>query len=210
MPQIVSPFLGSSASAAGSAAGATPWGAIAQFGLGAIQSVVGGIRAAKAQKQLEKMQSPTYAPNQSILDYYSKALQRYNLSPYQTGQYKQQSQNIQRGTAQGLDALRGRGGAVAGASNMIANSNDAFLNAGVSAENRKAQEFSALGNATGMKAGEQRMAFNVNQMQPFERKYNLLAMKASGGNKVEGAGISNIFGGMNAYNDYNAAKKTYG
>lgn len=196
--------------ALGSAAGATPWGAIAQAGLGVIQGVVGGIRAAKAQKKLENMQSPTYAPNQSILNYYSTALNRYNTSPYQTGQYKQQVQNIGRGTAQGLDALRGRGGAVAGVNNLIASQNDALLNAGVQAENRKAQEFSVLGNATGMRAGEERQAFNVNQIQPFERKYNLLAQKASGGNKVMGAGLSNIFGGFNAANDLNMANKTYG
>lgn len=192
------------------AGGATPWGAVAQAGLGILQTGIGAIRASKAQKQLEKMQSPTYAPNQSILDYYSKALSRYNTSPYETAAYKQQSQNIGRGTAQGLDALRGRGGSVAGVNSLIANQNNALLNAGVQAENRKAQEFSTLGSATGMKAGEDRMAFNINKQQPFERKYNLLAMKASGGNKVEGAGISNVFGGLNAYNDYKLASKTYG
>lgn len=196
--------------AATSIAGATPWGAAAQIGLGALQTGIGAIRAHRAQKQLENMQSPTYVKNQSILDYYSKALQKYNLSPYETAGYKKNVQDVGRGTTTALDALRGRGGAVAGVNNIIASANDNILKAGVDAENRKAQEFNVLGNATGMKAGEDRRAFDINQQQPFERKYNLLAMKASGGNKVEGAGISNIFGGFGAYNDSQLAKKIYG
>ena len=51
-------------------------------GAGLVQSIVGGIKAGKAQKQLEKMQSPQYAQNQGILDYYNKALARYNVSTF--------------------------------------------------------------------------------------------------------------------------------
>ena len=43
-------------------------------GAGLVQSIVGGIKAGKAQKQLEKMQSPQYAQNQGILQYYNQAL----------------------------------------------------------------------------------------------------------------------------------------
>lgn len=187
----------------------TPWGAIATSGLGLIQSIGGAIQAKKAQKQLENLQSPAYAPNQGILDYYSKALQKYQTSPYDTLQYKTAVNNAQRGTATGLDSLRGRGGAVAGVSSLIANQDNNLLNAGVQAEKQKAQEFNILGKAAGMKAGEEKTAFNINQMQPFERQYNLLAAKASGGNKIEGAGISNIFQGLNAYDDLRMANSIY-
>ena len=48
---------------------------------GLAQSIIGGINARKTQKKLEKMQSPVYKQNQGILDYYNKALARYNVSP---------------------------------------------------------------------------------------------------------------------------------
>ena len=94
----------------GALSGATPWGAIAQGVGGIAQSIIGGIQAHKARKALENLKSPTYTPNQSILDYYNKALARYNINPYQSQLYKMQNQNIQRGIAQGLNALsQGRG-----------------------------------------------------------------------------------------------------
>lgn len=195
--------------ATSAAAGANPYGALAEVGAGAIQTIIGGIRASKAQKQLEKMQSPVYTPNKSILDYYNMALNKYQTSPYNTTMYKKAVQDTGRSTAQGLDALRGRGGAVAGVSNLIANQNNNLLAAAANAENRKMQEFGVLGNATGMKANEQRRAFDINQMAPFERKYNLIAAKAGGGNQVMGAGLSNIFNGANAYNDIQLANKMY-
>lgn len=198
------------ASSASSALGSTPWGAIAQVGLGALQTGIGAIRAHKAQKQLENMQSPTYVRNQGILDYYSKALNKYNLSPYETSAYKKSVQDTGRTTTTALDSLRGRGGAVAGVNNILASANDNLLKASTIAEGKKDQEFNVLGNATRMKAGEDRTAFDINQMQPFQRNYNLTAMKASGGNKVEGAGISNIFQGAGAYDDYKLARKIYG
>ncbi len=195
--------------ATSAAASANPYGAIAEVGAGIIQSVIGGIRANKAQKQMEKMQSPVYTPNKSILDYYDMALNKYQLSPYNTSMYKKAVQDTGRTSAQALDSLRGRGGAVAGVSNVMANQNNSLLTAAANAEGRKMQEFGVLGNATGMKANETRRAFDINQMAPFERKYNLLAMKAGGGNQVMGAGLSNVFNGANAYNDIQLANKMY-
>lgn len=61
-----------------------------------------------------------------------------------------------------------------------------------------------------MKAGEDRMAFEVNQQQPFERKYNLLAMKAGAANQTANAGMSNIFGGLQNLQNYNLYNKEYG
>lgn len=199
-------LFGPGSSAAG---GATPWGAIAQGAVGLAQTIGGWIQQHKATKELEKLKSPSYSQNQSILDFYSKALQKYNLSPYSTASYKKNTQDIGRNTTQGLDALRGRGGSVAGVNNLVATGNDSLLKASADAENRKAQEFSTLGTATQMKAGEDRMAFNINQQQPFERKYNLLAMKAAGGNQVANSGISNVFGGLQNITNMDMLNKMY-
>lgn len=187
----------------------TPWGAIIQGGLGAIQAVAGGIRAKKSEKALEKMQSPTYQQNPSIMDYYNKALTRYNVNPYESSMYKQQMQGANRNLATGIGALQDRRSGLAGVSQLVGLTNDSALKANVAAENEQSRRFGQLGGATSMKAGEDRMAFNVNQVQPFERKYNLMAAKASGGNKVMGAGLSNIFGAGQSFDQRNQLKDYY-
>lgn len=185
-----------------------------QAGVGIIQGILGGSRAHKAQNALENLQTPTYQKSQSIQDYYNKALQRYNINPYQTNAYQQQQRNIQRGTATGIGALQDRRSAVGGITKLIQAQNDASLNAGTAAERQQSQAFGQLGQASTMQQGEDRMAFQVNQMMPYEKKYNLLTAKASGGNQMANAGMSNIFGalgtaGQMQSNDY-LMKNYYG
>lgn len=181
-----------------------------QAGAGLLQSIIGGIKAGKAQKQLEKMQSPQYAQNQGILDFYNKALTRYNVSPTDSAMYKRQMKDIDRGVATGIQTLQDRRSGTAGASSILRAANDAKLGANVAAEEERNQRFGVLGQATGMKAGEDRMAFEVNQQQPFERKYNLLSMKAGAANQTANAGLSNIFGGLQNWNNYKMLQKEYG
>lgn len=184
--------------------------AIAQAGLGALQTGLGMWQASRAQKKLEKLNTPTYAKSAGILDYYNQALSRYNTDPYQSGLYKQQTQQIGRNVAQGLSALNDRGSAVAGVARLVQGANDASLSAGAQAEARRDQAFGQLGQAAGMKAGEDRMAFQVNQLMPYEKKYNLLAMKASGGNQIANAGLQNIMGGVQGIGQVQMANQMYG
>lgn len=189
--------------------GGTPWGAIAQAGLGLIQGIVGGIKAKKAQKQLEKLQSPTYKQNDGIMKYYNEALARYGVSPSDSALYKRQQQNINRGVSTGISALQDRRSALAGTSSLLRNANDASLNAEVAAENQRNQRFGQLGGAAQMKAGEDRMAYQQNELAPFERKYNLLAAKAGANNQTVNAGISNIFGGLQNMSNMKMIDKMY-
>lgn len=182
-------------------------GTAAQAVAGLTQTVGGWIQQHKATKALEKLNSPSYSQNQSILDYFSKALQRYNVDPYTSTQYKKAVQDTSRSTAQGLEALRGRGGAVAGVNSIIANQNDNLLKAATEAENRKAQEFNVLRDATQLKAGEDDKAYQYNKFMPYERKYNLLAMKAGGGNQIMNAGLQNIYGAGSSLAQMDMIKK---
>lgn len=164
-------------------------------GIGAIQGVAGYFGAKKARKQLEGLQSPTYTPSKSISDYYNQSLSRYQQSPYQSNMYKMQNQNIARGTTQGISALQGRGSALSGISGLIQGQNDAQLKALATAEQDQNQKFSQLGSASQAMAGEERQAWNVNQLMPYERRYNMLAMKAQANNQLMNAGLQNISGG---------------
>lgn len=187
-----------------------PFGAIAQGILGGAQAIIGGIKAHKAQKQLENLQTPTYGGSESIMDYYNKALQRVNTNPYQTQQYQYANQQADRSQAAGVNSLQDRRSAVGGISQLSAFRNDAALKAGIAAENEQNQRFGQLGAATGLKAGDERMQFQYNKLAPYEKKYNLLSMKAGAANQTANAGIQNIFGGLGTLGDYRNIKKTYG
>lgn len=192
------------------AAGATPWGAIAQGAIGLAQTIGGWVQQRKATKALEKLQSPIYTKNQSIMDYYNQALSRYGVSPTESAMYKRSMSNIGRNQAGAISGLQDRRSATGGISSILRASNDAALDADVAAENEKSNRFGQLGGATQMKAGEDRLAYQYNELAPFERKYNLLAAKASGGNQVANSGISNIFGGLQNIQNMDAISSMYG
>lgn len=181
--------------------GGTPWGAVAQGVLGIGESIINAGKAHRAQRQLETM-IDNYQPNQSIMDYYNKALSRYNSNPYTSSLYNQQKENIARSTAQGIAALGDRRSALAGIPALVQNQNDSMLKAAAAAEGQQGQQLSQLGQATAAKAAEDKYK--------FEGKYNLLSMKAGAANQGVNAGIQNIFGGLNGIQDYQNINNTYG
>lgn len=183
--------------------------AAGQAALGIGQAVAGFIQQRKATKALEKMQSPTYTPNKSITDYYNKSLAKYNINPANTDLYRMQEQQAGRGLASGLSALQGRGQALAGVNSLVQAKNDSLLKAGVEAEQQQGQNLNRLGQAAAMKTTEDQREFEINQQQPFERKYNLKAMKASGGTSIANAGISNIFGAAQGQQQLSMLDKMY-
>lgn len=186
------------------AAGAT------QFGIGALQSLLGSGKAKKAQIELERLQTPTYTPSKSILDYYNQALQRYNVNPYSSNLYKQQVQQGQRGLATALSVAREGGNTNARLSSLLQGYNDNLLKAGTAAEGLQNQKFGQLGQAAGMEAGERNKEFQYNQLLPYEKKFGLLSAKAGGANQVTNAGLSNIFGGLSSIQQMAMLDKMYG
>lgn len=167
-----------------------------QAGIGIAQGIGGFFQAKKAQKKLENLRSPTYAPNQGISNYYKTALDRFQTNPYASQGYTMASQNAGRSLAAGLGALNDRRGGIAGISRLTAINNDAMLKAGTMAENQQNQRFGQLGGATQMKAADDKYAFQTNQLMPYQQNYNRLAGKAAAGNQIMNAGIQNIFGGI--------------
>lgn len=157
-------------------------------------------KAKKAEKGLEESlkNTPQYKPNQSILDYYQTALNKYNVNPSDTREYKLAQQGIKQGTVQGLRYLQDRRSGLAGVPSLIAGQNNALLKAAVTAEQRKDMELSRVGQAASMKAGEQSKAFQQNEMYPFEAKYNLLATKAAGERANQRQAISNLYNNASA------------
>ncbi len=169
-------------------------------GISAYSALRNKKKAKDSEKELEESlkNTPQYKQNQSILNYYDESLRKYNVNPSDTREYKTASQNIKQGTVQGLKAAQDRRSGMAVIPTLIANQNNSLLTAAVRSEQRKAQEFSVLGQATGMKAGEDRAAFQQNQMYPFEARYNLLSMKAAGERANQRQNTSNLYNNLSA------------
>jgi len=177
-----------------------------QAGLGIYQGIKGIFGANKAQKQLENLQTPTYTPNRAINDYYQDALGKYSANPYDTQAYGVAKNNALAGTAAGLNALQGRRSALAGVGKLVGIQDNALQKASAMAENQRNNAFNQLGKATGMKASDDRTAFQYNQVMPYENKRQLLGAKASGYNKMLSSGIQNLFGGASNFAKLKANK----
>lgn len=163
---------------------------------GAAQTIFSG--KGKAQKQLEDTanSSPVYTGSKPIADYYNEAKARYSVSPYQSNQYQLAKQNAERNTASTLNSLQSRGGAMGSVGKIVGLQNDALLKAGAVAENEQNQRFGQLGGATQMQSADDLRKFQINQLDPYNRKFNLASMKSSAANARFDAGLSNIFNGL--------------
>lgn len=177
-----------------------------QFGGGLLQSIFGGSAASKAQKKLENLQTPSYNGSRPINDYYNKALERYGVDPTNSVSYKRDQQQIGSNLSAGIGALQDRRSALESIGGLVSNADASTLSANAKAEADQAQRFGQLGSAAQLKNQDDLMAFNTNQMLPFQKQLQLLNMKAGAANSVQSAGFSNIFGGLSnaaaIYGDY--------
>ena len=178
--------------------------------IGAYQAISGGIKAHKAKEALKNAQSPVYAPDRGIQNYYTEALNRYMTSPYNSLLYSMQEKNANRGVATGVQALQQRGQAIGGVSALTQGASDNLLKAATNAQQQRSQAFSQLGQAAGAQARQTQTAFDINKEQPFQRQYALNIMQAQGANQTEQAGLRNFSGGFGAASNIYAGQNMNG
>lgn len=169
---------------------------IGTAGVGLAQSIIGGISAHSAQKKIENTPTPVYQPSKGINDYYQEALNRYSTSPYASMMYQQAQNRIAQSQAGGINALQDRRSALSGVGAIVGQGERALGQAGVQAENMRRQDFSTLGRAAEMKAGDDQTAFQYNKLLPYQKRMSILGAKAAGGNQMLNAGMQNVFGGI--------------
>jgi hypothetical protein len=163
-----------------------------QYGLAAYQLLTSHPK--REQRELERLanQQPKAEADQSIGRYYSEALRRYNVSPYATQAYKVGQQNIGTNMAAGLNTLTDRRQGLGGVGKLVQGANDSTQRLGVMGEQQKANDLRVLGAASQLKAADDKYLFNVNQMTPYNRKYNLKMMKAAGETNKFNSGLMNV------------------
>lgn len=171
----------------------------AQTLLGLGQMIFSGKK--KAERNLEKY-ADSYVPNQSIMDYYQKALGKYSANPYTSQTFQNRSNLINRNLSTAINSSQDRRAGIGTLSSLVTGANDATAKAANDAEAEQRANLGILGQATGMKAGE--------DSKKFDMRYNLLSMKAGGANATQSAGIKNAYGGVSGIADYFGARDEYG
>lgn len=156
---------------------------------GLVQGLIGSARARRTQRELENLQTPTEQSNASVNNLYQSA----NANPYDTAMFKFQQQQAGRTTANALQGAQDRRGGLAVVGNLVRGQNDALLRAGATAQQQQQQR---LAQATGFKVRDDQRLFDINKMMPYQKKFGLLAQKASGANQLANAGWKNLFGGL--------------
>lgn len=163
---------------------------------GGIQALSGASKARAAQKAIAGEKTPSYTPNKAINDYYQTALNRASAGPYNSVGYGVQKSQNQQGLGAGLAAATDRRSGVqnAGAlTQQFANNN---MKAGAQAEQEGNKAFAQLGQATSVKSGDDKFAYEQNQVAPYQKDLQLDYAKLGGANSLVSSGLSNIGSGL--------------
>lgn len=154
---------------------------------------LGQILFSKKRQKEQELESqaalqPKYAGSPELETLYQQSLQQATTPAAQTAQYKQQMNLINRQMGAGLAGARGQ----ADVARLTQIGTDASMRALSQAENLKESRLGRLAGVTQQKAAETMRKFQINQMQPWETKYNLLAARAAQAARQQQAGLSNI------------------
>jgi len=188
------------------------WIAVGIAGVGAATGIAQIATSGKKKKEraleAQAANSPKYGGNAGIDTYYQQALQQANTAASQSALYKQGQNMANRNLAAGLGSLNTRQGGQGAVAGLVQGANDTSMRNLAQAEGQKERRFGVLGQATQMKAGEDWKKFQINQQQPWETKYNLLAAKAAQAAAQEQAGWQNITGAATSAATAYGGKKT--
>lgn len=157
----------------------------ASAGLGILQ----GISQRRQARELERNNPrPTYTPNSNIIRNQALAEQMSKVGlPSQV--YNNQLNQLQQNFATGLRTIGTRGNVATNTNALVANANRAVSNLNAQDAQARLQGTQMLMNANTALANEQRQAFNVNQLQPYQQTRQDVA-------SLRRAGTQNIFGSL--------------
>jgi len=164
----------------------------AATGLG--QIIFSGKKKKEKALEAQAANAPKYGGDQGISEYYQQSKEKANTAAQQSALFKQGQQLQQRNLASGLAGSNIAKGGQGLVSNLVQGANDASMRNLVGAEAQKERRFGQLGQATQMKSADEMRKFQINQQQPWETKYNLLAAKAAKAAEQQQAGFANISG----------------
>lgn len=177
---------------------------------GGIQALTSGKKAKEAALEAYADKAPKYAGNQAIESLYQQNLQEANTQAQNSALYKQLMNQANRNIATGIGASLAGGGGQGSIAKLVQGGTDAMGNALVQSEAQRERRKAALMQSTQLKAAEDWKKFQINQQQPWETKYNLLAAKAARAAEQKAAGLQNIIGAATSFASAAASGRNYG
>lgn len=166
--------------------------------IGAGAGLFQALTAKKQQKETDleahAANAPQYAGSSSFDKYFQRAYQESNTAAQQSALYKNQINAANRALAAGLGATTATGGGQGAISKLAQGYTDAAGRAITGAEQQKERRFAQFGQAAQAKSAEDMRKFQINKMQPWETKYNLLAARAAQAAQQQQTGLQNIVG----------------
>lgn len=159
------------------------------LGASVLGSVFQGARQRRQARELERQNvRPTYTPDTNILQNQAIAQQMARAGlPDQV--YNNQMNQIQQGFSTGLRQLGSRSTTPINVNSLVRNQNQAVGNLNAADAQARQQWTGQLMQANQAVAQENRQAFNINQLQPYQQNaQNVASMRR--------AGTQNVFGGL--------------
>jgi hypothetical protein len=161
---------------------------------GILQAAFSGKRKKEKALEAHAANAPQYAGSSSFDKYFQRAYQESNTAAQQSALYKNQINAANRALAAGLGATTATGGGQGAISKLAQGYTDAAGRAITGAEQQKERRVAQFGQAAQAKSAEDMRKFQINKMQPWETKYNLLAARAAQAAQQQQAGLQNIIG----------------
>ena len=159
---------------------------------GLLQTAFAGKRRKERELEQQAAMQPKYGGSPALDQYYQQALQQANTAAQQSALYKQQQQQIGRNLATGLSATGFRPGGQGMVSGLVQGATDASMRNLAQAEGQKERRFGVLGQVTQAKSAEDLRKFQMNQLQPWQTKFNMLAQRAAQAAQQQQSGLSNL------------------
>jgi hypothetical protein len=167
-----------------------------QGAAGLFQSATSGAGAAEKNLENSITKNPLAQRSKSIDDYYQQALNRYQENPYQSAQYMAAQRNADRALASRLKLGQDLNSSLSMAGKADALYSDTLGQAGGQAEAQRNQRFGQYGQAAQLQNQQDKYIFDINEMTPYNRKLQLMQMKAQAANERKNAGIGMIGGAL--------------
>lgn len=157
--------------------------------LAGAQAIFGGIQASKGKNILENTNRPTYKIPDEVLKNLSVS-ERMALQGLPDAQKKAYVDSLQQNLATSLRGLSSRKSGISGISRLNQTQNQAYQNLlAMDAQARQENQGTAM-DARNVMAGYKDKQFQFNQVDPYNAKIDE-------GQALYGAGLQNIFGGLN-------------
>lgn len=186
----------------GSMMGSGGGGGIPNIASGLVSGVAGFFQRRAAKKMLRNLNRPQYTIPEEI----TKSQKMAEMSASEglpSAQYNKAMQNIQRQQTNSVAAAQDRRSALMALPKIQQAATDAALNLDVADANARLQNQKTLYGVSGQTAQYKDKAFQINQMQPYQEKYQYAQSLLGAGNqnliggidKLLGGGASLLFGG---------------